>query len=244
MMNRPYIFSSSLRSQRGIGIVEALVVTVIVAMAALAFLTLTENQGVFLKRTRQTNARDQLNFFLQGLIRDKSLFMFSVQHPSNVKLRECLGDPAKKIEPKCEYGKKSPLYLVDLTDKTFQKVWTAPPETPALYDEHAQGCDPKERAGMCRFEVGTFFEPLCPGNAETCAKPDRIIVTYTLKQIFSTDTNINPLQLRSTTLSHGHTFLYNDPPIVTGIPLKLNMSQLTLNIFKFLHMRGVQKYQV
>ncbi len=196
-------------------------------MAALAFLTLTENQGVFLKRTRQTNARDQLNFFLQGLVRDRALLMFSVPHPSNVKLRECFGDAEKKIEPKCDFGKKSPLYLVDLTDSTFQKVWTAPPETPALYDEHAQGCDPKLRPGQCRFEVGTYFEPFCPQNKETCARPDRIVVTYTLKQIFSTDTNINPLQLRSTSLSHGHTFLYNEPPIITSMPVKVRLSQVT-----------------
>lgn len=55
-----------LNSQRGVGLVEALVVTVIVAMAGLAFLTLVENQNIFVKRTRQTNARDQLTFFFTG----------------------------------------------------------------------------------------------------------------------------------------------------------------------------------
>ena len=116
----------------GVGIVEALVVTVIVALAAVAFLSLTENQNLFLRRTRQTNARDQLTTFLQGLVRDKSLLLFSARHPSNVKLRKCLGDADKKTEPDCDYGKQSPLYLVDLTDPTFQKVWTGPTEAPVL----------------------------------------------------------------------------------------------------------------
>lgn len=207
---------------------EALIVTVIVALAGMAFLTLVENQNIFVKRTRQTNARDQLNFFLQGLVRDRALLMFSAQHPSNTLLRNCLGDLEKKIEPKCDFGKVQPLYLVDLTDPKFEKVWTAPPETPALYDEFGQGCDPKiQGAERCRFEVGSTFQVMCPNNAATCKRGDRIIVTFALKQISSADKSVTPLALRSTSLAYAHALLYNTPPTVGALPSEIRLSQQT-----------------
>lgn len=220
------IKTSILHNSRGVGIMEALVVTVIVALAAVAFLSLTENQNLFLRRTRQTNARDQLSSFLQGLVRDKSLLLFSARHPSNVKLKECLGDPEKKLEPKCDYGKQSPLYLVDLTDSTFQKVWTAPADTPALYDDQAQGCDPKLRPGQCRFQVSTYFEAFCPGNEKTCKRPERMVVTYNLSQI-AADLNVNPINLRGSTGSFGHMFLHNEAPSITSAPTYIRMSEVT-----------------
>lgn len=210
----------------GVGIVEALVVTVIVALAAVAFLSLTENQNLFLRRTRQTNARDQLTTFLQGLVRDKSLLLFSARHPSNVKLRKCLGDADKKTEPDCDYGKQSPLYLVDLTDPTFQKVWTGPTEAPVLYDDQAQGCDPNLRPGQCRFQVSTFFEAFCPNNAKDCKRPERIIVTYSLSQI-AVDSRVNPINLRGSTGSFGHMFLHNDPPVISSAPASIRLSELS-----------------
>jgi hypothetical protein len=215
-----------IKSERGVGIMEALVVTVIVALAGMAFLTLVENQNIFVKRTRQTNARDQLNFFLQGLIRDRSLLLFSAQHPANTKLRECLGDLEKKIEPKCEYGKVQGLYLIDLTDPKFEKVWTAPPATPVLYDEFGQGCDPKiQNVESCRFEVASTFQATCPNNAETCKRPDRLVVNFTLKQITSKDKNVTPLTLRGTNVSFAHALSYNTPPVVGALPTEVHLSQ-------------------
>jgi hypothetical protein len=119
--------SKILHSEKGVGIMEALVVTVIVALSAVAFLTLQENQGIFLKRTRQVNTRDQLGNFFHGVVQDRGLFLFSALHEKNSDLRDCLGNPSRGIPPACAIGKPFPLWLIDLTDPTLKKVWTAPP---------------------------------------------------------------------------------------------------------------------
>lgn len=215
-----------LRSEKGVGIMEALVVTVIVALSAVAFLALQENQGAFLKRTRQTSTRDQLGNFFHGVIQDRGLFLFSAQHPTNEKLRECLGDPARGIAPNCTIGKVFPLWLTDLTDPNLRKVWTAPPEKPALFDESGQGCG-EERRALCRFEVSTTFTALCSNEKTDCKYPSRFVVNLYLKQLYSTNKAVTPLNLKSLTYSYAHLIEYNKPPKFVSVPDKLWLSTVS-----------------
>lgn len=212
-----------LRSQSGVGIMEALVVTVIVALSAVAFLTLSENQSTFLKRTRQTNARDQLGNFFQGVIQDRALLLFSAQHSKNTRLKECLGDAERGIAPKCEIGKPQPLWILDLSDPTLKKVWTAPPSTPALFDEHGQGCE-KEKGAYCRFQVYTTFTAYCDTDAQTCSYPGRIVINLGIKQLASTDRNLTPMNLKPVEFTAAHLISYNKPPEVLSFPPELTLS--------------------
>lgn len=212
-----------LKSDRGVGIMEALIVTVIVALSAVAFLTLSENQSIFLKRTRQTNARDQLGNFFQGVIHDRALLLFSAQHSKNSKLKECFGDAERGIAPKCEIGKPQPLWILDLTDPKLQKVWTAPPETPALFDEHGQGCE-KERGTLCHFQVYTTFTAYCEKETNDCKYPARILIKIGLKQLASNDRKITPTILKPLEFTAAHLISYNVAPEIISAPSSISLS--------------------
>lgn len=211
------------RNEKGVGIMEALVVTVIVALSAVAFLALQENQGIFLKRTRQVNTRDQLGNFFHGVVQDRGLFLFSAQHEKNSELRGCLGDPARGVLPNCAIGKPFPLWLIDLTDPSLKKVWTAPPEKPALFDENGQGCG-EERLALCRFEASTTFTALCADEKTTCKFPSRFVVNLSLKQLYSQNQAVTPLNLKPVQYSHAHLIEYNRPPKFGNVPQKLWLS--------------------
>jgi hypothetical protein len=214
-----------LRSENGVGIMEALVVTVIVAMSAVAFLTLQENQGIFLKRTRQVNTRDQLGNFFHGVVQDRGLFLFSAQHEKNSDLRDCLGNPARGIPPSCAIGKPFPLWLTDLTDPNLKKVWTAPPEKPALFDESGQGCG-EDRRALCRFEASTTFTAYCAGARTDCKYPTRFVVNLSLKQLYSQNQAVTPLNLKPVQYTHAHLIEYNQPPKFENVPQKLWLSSV------------------
>lgn len=219
-------FLKVLRSQSGVGIMEALVVTVIVALSAVAFLTLQENQGIFLKRTRQVNTRDQLGNFFHGVVQDRGLFIFSAQHEMNKDLRDCLGDPARGTPPGCAIGKPFPLWLIDLTDPTLKKVWTAPPDKPALFDESGQGCG-EDRRALCRFEASTTFTALCSDERTDCKYPSRFVVNLSLKQLYSQNQAVTPLNLKPVQYSHAHLIQYNRPPKFLAVPQKLWLSSFS-----------------
>ncbi len=214
------------RSENGVGIMEALVVTVIVALSAVAFLTLQENQGTFLKRTRQVNTRDQLGNFFHGVVQDRALFLFSAHHEKNKDLRDCLGNAERGIAPKCTIGKVYPLWLIDLSDPTLRKVWTAPPATPALFDEQGQGCG-EERRGQCRFEVSTTFTALCEDEKTNCQFPIRYVVSLSLKQLYAKNLAITPLNLKPVSYTHPHLVPYNQPPKFVEVPEKLWLSAIS-----------------
>lgn len=215
-----------LRSEKGVGIMEALVVTVIVALSAVAFLTLQENQGIFLKRTRQVNTRDQLGNFFHGVVQDRGLFLFSATHEKNSDLRDCLGNPERGIPPKCAIGKPFPLWLTDLTDPSLKKVWTAPPDKPALFDENGQGCG-EDRRALCRFEVSTTFTAYCANAQTDCKYPTRFVVNLSLKQLYSQNKAVTPLNLKPVQYSHAHLIEYNQPPELVNVPEKLWLSSVT-----------------
>jgi hypothetical protein len=96
-----------------------------------------------------------------------------------------------------------------------------------LYDEFAQGCDPKiQGIEHCRFEVASTFKPMCAKNGTTCKRPDRLIVNFTLKQMASADKSATPLALRGTNLSFAQTIVYNSPPVVGALPVEVHLSQV------------------
>lgn len=223
---------------------EALVVTVIVALSAVAFLTLSENQSIFLKRTRQTNARDQLGNFFQGVIQDRALLLFSAQHSKNTALKECLGDAERGVAPKCTIGKPQPLWILDLSDPTLKKVWTAPPETPALFDEHGQGCE-QEKGTYCRFQVYTTFTALCDDESTKCQYPGRVIIHLGIKQLASTDRNVTPLNLKPIEYTAAHLITYNKPPEILSFPAELSLSAVQPSkSFNILFKRERPEFQV
>jgi hypothetical protein len=243
-LRHPALRSRILSCESGVGIMEALIVTVIVAFSAVAFLALTENQSIFLKRTRQVNSRDQLGNFFQGVVRDRTLLLFSSQNAKNHKLKDCLGDAEHGVAPKCEIGKTQPLWLLDLSDPDLKRFWTAPPETPALFDEHGQGCE-REKGNYCRFQVSTTFIAYCDNDAKDCKYPSRVVVNLGLKQLPSPDKKITPTILKPLQFTAAHYISYNIAPEIISAPSEILLSAAQpVKNFNILFRRDISEYKI
>ena len=254
-----------LKQLRGFSIIEALAVVLIIGLSAMAFLSLIQGQNSFLKSSRQTNARDQLNNLFQGALKDRNLMYLSARHTENKALRGCLvasgtghqilpkatpaptpkadqgggppgvagavGQTTKAATPApsilsdistCRIGQDYPLWIVDVSDPALKKVWSAPPATPVKYDEHGQGC---EEGGnkACRFEASTTFRALCDGEATNCIRPERIVISFFLKQIEGNQDQV-PKRLKPTEYQYGHLLDSNTPPTFGAMPQFVSLS--------------------
>lgn len=250
---------------RGFSIIEALAVVLIIGLSAMAFLSLIQGQNSFLKQSRQTNARDQLNNLFQGALKDRNLMYLSARHTQNKALRSCLvasgtghqilpkatpaasptpaaaggggeAAPAAAATPQpsllsdvdtCRIGDVYPLWIIDVTDPTLKKVWSAPPNTPVKYDEHGQGC---EEGGnkACRFEASTTFRALCDDESTKCLRPERIVISFFLKQIEGNQDQV-PKRLKPTEYQYGHLLDSNVPPSFVSLPQSVSLSTRRAN---------------
>lgn len=172
-------------NNKGVSLIEALVVVAIVGVLAVIGLQIVRNQQASLKYLRAAMTRDLLRFRIEYAVLNVNSLYQSANAPDNAALKNCLVGGGTSL---CSATLAGDFKLVDRVQNSNYFFSSGTISNPISYDINGMTCT--SGSTNCMFTVATSYRASCSGGAASCAFAESLAIHYEINFLNNTNQDI------------------------------------------------------